>query len=148
MQAANAGGWCLAMKVMIVDDDREFGDELAILLQHAGYEVEAFVDGVSAFNDIQRVKPAVVVLDLKMDKLSGKQVAWYLRLFQSTSAIPIIGMSGYEKDGDPRQIAIACGMDDFLKKPFSPVEIITKIEQLAGARPAETAAPATALAFP
>lgn len=141
------------MKVMIIDDDREFGDELAILLQHAGYEVETFVDGVSAFNDIQRVKPAVVILDLKMDKLNGKQVAWYLRLFQNTATIPIIGISGYEKNGEPRQIALACGMDDFLKKPFSPVDIITRIEQLVGARPTKTApakmtAATTALASP
>ncbi len=133
------GEMLVAIKVMLVDDDREFGEELAALLQHAGYEVATFVDGVSAFNDMQRVKPDVVVLDLKMENCSGQQVAWYLRLFQGTATIPLIGISGFAHDGDARQMASACGMDDFLKKPFAPAELMARIERLAGIHPAETA---------
>lgn len=119
------------MRVMIVDNDREFTDELSEVLQDAGYEIKAFVDSVVALNAVHWVKPAVILLDLMMDKINGYQAAWYLRKFQETATIPIIGMSGYAGNTDPVKIAALCGMRTFLKKPIYPLAIIAKIEQLA-----------------
>lgn len=117
------------MRVMIVDNDHEFTDELAEVLHDAGYEIKAFVDSVVALNAVHWVKPAVIVLDLVMNKINGYQAAWYLRKFQETASIPIIGMSGYADKFDPEQVAAACGMSTFLRKPFYPLDIIAKIEQ-------------------
>ncbi len=139
--AVLSGAKAAPMKVMIVDDDEIFADELADLLSCAGYAVEAFVDSVAALNAVHRVKPAVIILDIKMNKVNGYQAAWYLRKFQETAAIPIIGISGYAGDGDPQQIAAVCGMNAFLKKPLYPLDIIARLEQLTAA-PAAGAGPA------
>ena len=127
------------MKVMIVDDDREFTDELAALLRDAGHTVEAFFDSVAALNGVHRVKPEIILLDIRMDKLNGYQTACYFRKFQDTATTPIIGMSAYAgaDAGAPGQTAAACGMNAFVQKPFGLPEIIDIIEQHAGLPAAE-----------
>lgn len=126
-----------ALKVMIIDDDREFADELAESLRGAGYAVEAFVDSVIAFHEVHRVKPAIIILDLMMDNVNGYLATWYFRKFPETATVPIIGMSAYAGDADPNQVAASGGMNAFLQKPFTPPAMIAKIEQLTGAAPAD-----------
>lgn len=132
-------------KVMIVDDDREFVEELAELVQDAGYAVETFEDSVTAFNESHRVNPAVILLDLKMDNLTGDQLVGYLKVFPETATIPIIGMSAYAGNVDPVQIAATCGFDSFLKKPFKPAEMIARINQFTGGAPGRAAPAAGAV---
>lgn len=133
---AIAGKRNTAMKVMIIDDDQEFTDELAELMRGAGYAVTAYSDGVTALNAVNRDKPEVILLDLKLDQLAGHQVAWHLKSFPEAATIPVIGMSAYTSDDDPLRLAAAYGMNAFLKKPFIPLDIIARIESLAGSRPA------------
>lgn len=131
---------------MLVDDDREFTDELASILHDAGYAVESFSDSVSALNGVHRVKPDIILLDIKMDKINGYQAAYYFRRFQDTATTPIIGMSAYAGAHDPKQVADACGMNAFLKKPFNPLDIIVIIEQHTGVPAARTVPAKTSVA--
>ena len=120
------------MKVMIVDDDRIFAEELAVMLRHAGYEVVCYHDSVSAVNRAEGEKPDAILLDIRMDHLNGFQAAFHLRKFQATAAVPIIGISGHCA-GDESGLAVTrYGMNAFLQKPFYPWEVITLLEQLTG----------------
>lgn len=120
------------IKVMIVDADREFTGELAMLMREAGYAVETFTDGVTALGAARLAKPDAILLDFKIDNLTDYEDAWYLRKFQASAKTPIIGMSAYMGKEDPARIAAAYGMRAFLKKPFNPLDIIARLEQLTG----------------
>lgn len=118
------------MKVMLVDDDKIFADELAVMLRHAGYEVVCYHDSIAAINRAEGEKPDAILLDIKMDHVNGFQAAFHLRKFQETAAIPIIGMSGHYSESEAELAVTRYGMNAFLQKPFYPWEVITLLEQL------------------
>ena len=82
-------------RIMIVDDNIEFLEELKEMLVLSGYEAAAFYNGPSALEGAQRFKPDVILLDLKMDGMSGFQVADELKRIPETARTPIIAMTGY-----------------------------------------------------
>jgi DNA-binding response OmpR family regulator len=113
---------------MVVDDDREFLQELTETLQLSGYEVNPIVDACEAFPMAARMKPDLIVLDLKMKGMTGFEVANKLKNFTTTSAIPIIAMSGYFTASEDDTLLSFFEINNYLRKPFNPLDIITKIE--------------------
>lgn len=119
---------CMTKKIMIVDDDKEFVEELEETLTLSGYEVVAVNDPVSSLSTAIVEKPHLVLLDLKMDGMSGFRVAEGLRQHLGTTHIPIIAMTGYFTGDEHILLMHMCGIEQCLKKPFNPLDIITKIE--------------------
>lgn len=115
-------------KVMIIDDDKEFLEELEETLALSGYDMVAVNDAALAVEVAAKAKPDVVVLDLKMPKKSGFQVADELRHLSEAAHIPVIAMSAFFKD-DYGPLLNICGIKKCLKKPFNPLDIITAIEK-------------------
>jgi two-component system response regulator AdeR len=113
--------------VMIVDDDKEFLSELKETLDSSGYDMIAVNDGFTALDIASRVIPDVILVDLKMPKKTGFQLADELRRLSGISDIPIIAMTGFFKDGYGPLMNI-CGIKRCLKKPFHPLDVITEIE--------------------
>lgn len=116
------------VKVMIVDDDSEFLAELKQTLDLNGYEVIAISDSTLAQKKANNTKPDVIVLDLKMEDMSGFEVAEQLRHSSSTMQIPIIGITGFFKEEEHIPLLNICGIEKCITKPFSPKELITVIE--------------------
>ena len=85
-------------KIVIVDDDKEILSELELLLKPEGYKTVACADAGAAVETILKTSPDLVLLDLKMDKVSGFQVADRLKDFGDTKDIPIIAMTGHFSD--------------------------------------------------
>lgn len=115
-------------RIMVVDDDREFLEELKELLELSGYELVAVDDPAAAVEVANRTKPVAVLLDLKMPKKSGFQVANELKHFSELARVPIIAMSAFYKDSY-RPLLDICGIKRCLAKPFQPLDIIAEIEQ-------------------
>lgn len=115
-------------KIVIIDDDKEFLDELREMLELSGYDLVAVDDARIALDVVNKTKPAVVLLDLKMPKKSGFQVANELRYFSESSGVPIIAMSAFYKDNYKLLLEI-CGIKKCLLKPFQPLDIIAEIEE-------------------
>ena len=118
-------------KVLIVDDDKEFLEELNETLNLSGYEMVAVNDARRALEAVHKEKPDVVLLDLKMPTKSGFQVADEIRHHQETAHIPIIAMTGYFKESQVPLMDM-CGIDKCLKKPFNPLDVIAQIESVLG----------------
>lgn len=114
-------------KIMIVDDDKEFLEELKETLALSGYDMLAVEDPARVLETARLEKPEVILLDLKMPQKSGFQVADELRHFSELSNIPIIAMSAYLKD-DYVSLLNMCGIKRCLKKPFYPLDVIAEIE--------------------
>jgi two-component system, OmpR family, response regulator len=118
----------MGRKIMIVDDDLEFLEELKETLGLSGYDVVHENSSVAAVMTANRVKPDLVLLDLKMPDKSGFQLADELRHASELGNIPIIAMTGFLKDEYIPLISI-CGIRKCLKKPFNPLDVIAHIEE-------------------
>jgi DNA-binding response OmpR family regulator len=115
-------------KIMIVDDDEEFLGELRDMFVSSGYEVNAISDPALALEAVHKISPDVILLDLKMQKMSGFQVADKLRNFSEVNRIPIIAMTAFFVEEEHSLLMKLCGIKNCLKKPFSPTEAIERIE--------------------
>jgi chemosensory pili system protein ChpA (sensor histidine kinase/response regulator) len=120
----------MAKKVAIVDDNMGFLEELSSMLRENGYAVYPFSDGKSALDDIPSILPDIVLLDLKMDKISGFQVADRLKYSAKTKNIPMIAMTGYYSQKEYDDAIKICGMRRCILKPFSPDKILSEIAEV------------------
>jgi hypothetical protein len=117
-------------KIMIVDDNVEFLEELKELLDLSGYETTACIDGDSALAKAREERPDAILLDLKMDDKSGFQVADELRRMPEAANIPIIAMTGYYTEKEHALLVNICGINMRLLKPFNPLDVIAKLESI------------------
>ena len=117
-------------RVIIVDDDREFLEEISKTLELSGYEVVAISDSEKAFKKIQLLKPDVILLDLRMEGISGFKIADILSKDSKLKKIPIIGITGYYTEKEHKTYMAICGISDCLIKPFNPLDVIAAIESV------------------
>lgn len=117
-------------KVMIVDDDKIFLQELKETLGLGGYEVFELDAAKTVQQAAGELKPDVILLDLKMQEMNGFEVAEELRHFISTMGIPIIAMTGYFREDEHVPLLNICGIQKCIKKPFHPLDVIVAIESV------------------
>jgi CheY-like chemotaxis protein len=115
-------------KIMIVDDDRDFTAELKEMLLLSDYDVIAINDSSMAVDEAIQTRPDIILLDIMMPEENGFQVAVKLKCFSPFKKIPLIAMTAYTKDKLLKQ-ASAYGFDDCMRKPFSDIDLISKIEE-------------------
>ncbi len=112
------------MKALIVDDDLALADVVSFTLRRAGFEVTVANDGLTALERWEQVKPDFIILDLNLPKLSGLQVCKRIR---SESDVPILILS-VRGDDDDIVTGLQEGADEYIVKPFSPRQLIARIE--------------------
>jgi DNA-binding response OmpR family regulator len=112
------------MKALIVDDDLALADVVSFTLRRAGFEVTVANDGLTAIERWEQVKPDFIILDLNLPKLSGLQVCKRIR---SESDVPILILS-VRSDDDDIVTGLQEGADEYIVKPFSPRQLIARIE--------------------
>jgi DNA-binding response OmpR family regulator len=114
-------------KIMLIDDDKDFLEELKESLVLNDYEVVTVNEPSLTMETAAREKPDVIITDIKMPGESGFQLACKLKFFSSLSNIPIIAMTGYFKE-EYIPFMKAYGIISYIKKPFDTIDIISKIE--------------------
>ncbi len=112
------------MKALIVDDDLALADVLSFTLRRAGFEVVVANDGQAALTRWEEENPDFILLDLNLPKLSGLQVCKRIR---SCSDVPILILS-VRSDDDDIVTGLEEGADEYIVKPFSPRQLIARIE--------------------
>lgn len=116
-------------KIMIVDDNTEFLMSLKETLSLCCYDIIIVDDAVAALDVAIKTKPDLILLDLKMPGKSGFQIAYELKDLKEINQVPIIAITGFLND-DYASLMRICGIQNCITKPFSPLEIIDKIELL------------------
>jgi two-component system CheB/CheR fusion protein len=124
-------GAALPYRVLVVDDNADAAESLALLLRFQGHEVEVAFDGPSALDTAGSFHPDVVLLDIGLPGLDGYQVASQLRQRHGTSKALLVALTGYGQEDDQR-LAREAGFDHHLTKPVDPQVIY---ELLARPRP-------------
>ncbi len=104
------------LRLVFVDDSRDAGESLGIVLELAGYAVTVSFDSVAALDLVRRLRPDAVISDIGMPRLTGFDLARALRADPSTDGIRLIAVSGYGRDDDRRQ-ALEAGFDFHFIKP-------------------------------
>ena len=110
--------------VLVVDDDRTVADVVSVYLTNAGYLVTSAADGSTALELAAADPPDLVVLDLMLPGVPGLEVCRRLRERGPVPIIMLTARSGEEE----RIVGLQCGADDYVTKPFSPRELVARVE--------------------
>ncbi len=111
--------------VLVVDDDEGLLETLHDLLEMEGYTVVLAHDGIEALEKLESLRPAVILLDLRMPRMDGATFAREVHQRGNLQSLYIIVMTA---NLDAHKTATAIGANDFLAKPFDVDELLGKIE--------------------
>jgi DNA-binding response OmpR family regulator len=117
----------VGQSVLVVDDDPTVSDVVRRYLERAGYAVTLRADGRSALTEYERARPDLVVLDLMLPQLNGLEVCRRLRTVDP--ALPIVMLTALGEESD-RVLGLELGADDYLTKPFSPRELVLRVQSV------------------
>jgi len=116
-------------KVLLVDDDPVILKLLQVNFEMEGYTVMTAADGVEGLEKARSERPDIVLLDIMMPRMDGLQVTQALKGDDSTKDIPIILLSAKAQASDV-QAGRDMGADDYLTKPFDPLELLERVGDL------------------
>jgi len=109
--------------ILVVDDEPSISEVVSIYLRRAGYQVVIARDGQAALEALEKQPPDLVVLDLMLPKMDGLEITRRLRAEGDT---PIIMLTARRGETD-RVLGLEMGADDYVVKPFSPQELVSRV---------------------
>ena len=118
----------LRHKILVVDDEPDIVELVAFNLEAAGYRVITATNGLEALNRARAILPDLIVLDLMLPELDGLSVCEILSRLPSTAPIPVIILTAW-KGEISRMIGLEAGAEDYVTKPFSPRELVSRVDK-------------------
>ena len=127
--------------IYCVEDDNSIRELMLYALRASGFEAEGFADGKSLFEALAHKKPQLITLDVMLPDMDGIEILKTLRSSASTEKIPVIMASARGTEYD-KVMGLDLGADDYLAKPFSMMEMVSRIKAvLRRATPIEDSKP-------
>lgn len=117
------------MKVLLVDDEPDLVQLVSVRLEAAGYAVVAATDGQQALDRVKESRPDMIILDLMLPKMDGYKVCRLLKFDERYQKIPILIFTARAQAEDVK-LAMDCGADAYLTKPFESALLLEKIRAL------------------
>jgi DNA-binding response OmpR family regulator len=117
----------VSARILVVDDDPGILDVVSYALREAGYEVETRADGPSALEAVQKREYDLVVLDVMLPGMSGTDVCRKLR--EEGQTLPVVMLTAKDAELD-RVLGLELGADDYVSKPFSSTELVSRIRAI------------------
>ena len=119
--------------VLVADDDEDILQLVSFRLERAGYTVVTAADGQQALAAAREHHPDLAVLDVMMPGLNGYEVTRQLRADAATAQIPVILLTARVQEADVSR-GFEAGADDYLRKPFSPQELRSRVQAILARR--------------
>jgi DNA-binding response OmpR family regulator len=116
-------------KILVVDDEPEAVELLEFNLKKAGFDVITATDGAQAIRQARSGQPSLIVLDLMLPEIDGLEVCKMLRRDPATAQIPIVMVTAKAAEVD-RIVGLELGADDYVTKPFSPRELVLRVNKV------------------
>jgi DNA-binding response OmpR family regulator len=120
---------------LIAEDDRDIRELVSAKLSSAGYQVLAYANGPAALAAAREHRPDVALLDVTMPGISGLEILTELRSNPLTESIPVILLTARSQEFDIRS-GFAVGAADYIVKPFSPRDLVARVNAVLGWTPA------------
>lgn len=127
--SGQACGTVMASRILVVEDETDLAELVAFNLRAAGHDVTVVHEGNTALAEIQRSQPDLLVLDLMLPDLSGVEVCRRVRRNTTTARLPVIMLTARNDEVD-RVVGFEVGADDYIAKPFSPRELVLRVEAI------------------
>jgi DNA-binding response OmpR family regulator len=129
-------GGIMAGKILVVDDDPDILDAIALILQSQGYEVVTARDGIEGLANLKAEQPDLMILDLMMPKMDGFAVCKELQdpRWSKYKHIPILILTSVREEASRRRYELETGLeldvDDYVEKPMSPDVLLKRVSTL------------------
>jgi DNA-binding response OmpR family regulator len=117
------------VRVLVVDDDPVILKLLQVNFEMEGYVVTTAADGVKGLQAAREERPDVIISDVMMPHMNGLELVAALGADETTGAIPVILLSARAQETDVND-GLHAGADDYVTKPFDPLELIDRVQQL------------------
>lgn len=117
------------MRILVVEDDKEIQELITYFLTKEGYEVDRASDGLEGLKLLKENKNELVVLDLMLPNLDGKNFTRIVRDISSEYGEPVIIMLTAKTEIEDVLDGLEIGADDYMKKPFDPRELVLRIKK-------------------
>ena len=118
-----------AARILVVEDEAEIAALVAYQLTREGYRVETVANGTAALDALRREEPDLLVLDRMLPEVSGDEVLREIRSDPATLTIPVLVLTAKREQQD-RIAGLELGADDYLTKPFSPRELVLRVDAI------------------
>jgi len=114
-------------KILVAEDERDIRDLIGFTLRFAGFEVVLAVNGLEAIEKASQEQPDLIMLDVRMPKMTGYEACRKLKENSDTSDIPIVFLSAKGQEGEIEQ-GLASGALEYIVKPFAPDELTNQVK--------------------
>ena len=122
----------MTKRVLIVEDEENILELLSAIFEDLGdYRILCARNGADALRIARTDNPDIIMLDIRLPKLNGYEVCKSVKSNSAMSHIKVLMISGMAQNSD-RQKAQEAGADGYITKPFSPIELVEKVEELLG----------------
>jgi len=119
----------MGFRILVVEDEADLAELVAVTLRGAGHTVRIAGTGAAAIAEIRRKAPDLIVLDVMLPDISGLEVCRRVRRDESLGQLPILMLTAKGEEVD-RVVGFEVGADDYVSKPFSPRELVLRIEAI------------------
>jgi len=116
-------------KILIAEDERDIRELIGFTLRFAGFDVVLAINGTEAIEKSLQEQPDLVLLDVRMPKMTGYEVCRHLKDDPATSTIPIVFLSAKGQEGEIKE-GLESGAVEYIVKPFAPDELINQVEDI------------------
>lgn len=124
----------MAKRVLLAEDEANIAESITFLLERAGFEVTVENNGRKALEVVMADVPDVLVLDVMLPGLDGYEILRSLRADRRGETLPVLMLTA-KGQRENREMALKCGADMFITKPFSNAEIVAAVRKLSGGAP-------------
>ncbi len=118
-----------SQKILIIEDEQDVIDLLTLHLRKAGFALSTVTDGAAGLRQAREEPPALIILDLMLPKMPGLEICKVLKTDITTRQIPIIMLTAKAEEID-RIVGLEFGADDYVTKPFSPRELVLRVNAI------------------
>ena len=114
-------------KILIAEDERDIRDLITFTLRFAGYDVVAVSNGEEAVTLASEEKPDLILMDVRMPRMTGYEACKIMKSEKATSEIPVVFLSAKGQESEV-QAGLDAGADEYILKPFSPDELTDRVK--------------------
>lgn len=115
--------------ILVAEDERDIRELINFTLMFAGHTVTTAANGVEAIELAQQVKPQLVMMDVRMPKMTGYEACRQLKAIDSLKDVPIVFLSAKGQD-EEIQMGIEAGATAYILKPFAPDELTRRVNEI------------------
>ncbi len=115
--------------ILVVEDEEDIVDLIEYHLKQSGFSVITALDGPSGLERARKEHPSLIILDLMLPEMDGKDICRALKSNPSTQSIPILMLTAKAEEVD-RIVGFELGADDYVTKPFSPKELVLRVKAI------------------